>query len=254
MKRFGISLLFSLFIVSPILAYELAEVKDSGSIKGHVRFSGPVPVDEVIKIDRDTEVCGNEQKAGRFIISSNGGVKNAVVWIEGIERGKAFSSPNVEIMIKDCRIVPLVSIGFVGGNFVLRNEDPLLHTIQLKLSLEYHKALSQRPLEDGATIYNIALPRKGTRVEKPIKKYHAYSKETGYIQVKSNAHPWLRGYIFVFDHPYGTVTDDNGSFMIDNIPPGEYTIMVWHEAFGLKEKKITIKEGRVEDVEFDLSK
>jgi len=253
MKRFCISLLLSLFIVSPILAYEVAEIKDGGTIKGHVRFSGSVPVDEVIKIDRDTEVCGNEQKAGKFIISNNG-VKNAVVWIEGIKKGKAFSSRDVEILIKNCNIVPLVSTGFVGGRFVFKNEDPILHTIQLKLSLEYHKSLSQRPLEDGATIYNIALPRKGMRVEKPIKEYHAYSKETGYMKVKSNAHSWLRGYIFIFDHPYGTVTDDNGSFMIDNIPPGEYTLMVWHEGLGLKEKKITIHGGRVEDVEIDLSK
>lgn len=253
MKRFLIIFIVILIYAMPGLSYEVIDVKDGATIRGHVRFSGLPLEDEVIKIDRDTEVCGTEKASQKYIISK-GAVKNAVVWLEGLKKGKAVKPESLELAIKGCAVEPLVSIGFVGGKFVFRNEDPILHTIQLKLGLEYHKTLSQRPLEDGATIYNIALPRKGMKIEKPIKEYHSFSPERGYIRIKSNAHQWLRGYIFVFDHPYASVTDDNGFFNLDSIPPGEYKVMVWHEGLGLKEISISLKGGEKRDVEIDLAR
>lgn len=237
----------------PVMGYEVVSVTDGATIKGYVRFTGSQPQDEIIKIDRDPEVCGSEKATRKYLIS-NGAVKNAVVWLEGVKKGKALTPKDVEITVKKCEVEPLVNIGFVGGKFVFKNEDPILHTLQLKLGLEYHKTLSQRPLEDGATIYNIALPKKGMKVAKPIKEYHSYSVERGYVRIKSNAHGWLRGYVFVFGHPYGTVTDEGGFFNIQGIPPGEYTLMVWHEGFGFKEVKISLKKGETKDVEIDLSR
>ncbi len=253
MKRFLVIFVSILFYVSQGLSYEVIDVEDGATIKGHIRFSSTPPNDEVIKIDRDQEICGKEKMAYKYIIS-NGTVKNAVVWLDGAVKGKALSPKSLELMIRGCALEPLVSVGFVGGKFVFTNEDPVLHTIQLKLGLEYHKTLSQRPLEDGATIYNIAIPKKGMRIEKPIKDYHSYSHERGYIRVKSNAHEWLRGYIFIFDHPYGTVTNESGSFVLDGIPPGEYILKVWHEGFGLKEIKISLKGEETRNVEIDLSR
>ncbi len=253
MKRFLFIFVSILFYVSQGLSYEVIDVKDGATIRGYVRFSGTPPSDEVIKIDRDHDVCGREKMAQKYIIL-NGAVKNAVVWLDGIKKGKALSPRPLEISIRGCAIEPLVGVGLVGGRFVFTNEDPILHTVQLKLDLKYHKTLSQRPLEDGATIYNIALPKKGMRIEKPIKDYHSYSHERGYIRIKSNTHEWLRGFIFVFDHPYGTVTDGSGLFVIDGIPPGEYALMVWHEGFGLKKMKISLKGGETKDVEIDLNR
>jgi hypothetical protein len=103
--------------------------------------------------------------------------------------------------------------------------------------------VSERPVKDGATIYNIALPLKDLQIEKPIKNYHKYSEETGFIQIRSNIHNWINGYIFIFDHPYAAVTDEKGAFVMDNIPPDEYLLKVWHEGFGMKERKIKVTPG-----------
>ncbi|MCK5504841.1 MAG: carboxypeptidase regulatory-like domain-containing protein, partial [Thermodesulfovibrionia bacterium] len=123
-----------------------------------------------------------------------------------------------------------------------------------KLGLAYQKRVSRRPLEDGATIYNLALPKKGLQIEKPIKKWHRYTEETGFIQVRSNTHNWIRGYIFIFDHPYAAVTDEKGSFLIDNLPPGEYLLKAWHEGFGMKERKIRVKSGETAEVKIAFAK
>lgn len=219
--------------------YEVVEVKNGATLKGIVNFKGSVPLDETIVIDKDVDFCGKEKRVGKYVVNHSK-VKNAVVWLEGVKQGKAIPQKQVTVTIRSCDAEPLVNIGFVGGNYVFSNEDDILHTIQLKLGLAYQKKASGRPLKDGATIYNIALPIKGLKIKKPIKKYHRHTKDTGFIQIKSNAHNWIRGYIFVFDHPYAAVTDEKGAFMMGNIMPGEYLLKSWHEGFGMQEKMIRI--------------
>ncbi|MCK5286537.1 MAG: carboxypeptidase regulatory-like domain-containing protein [Thermodesulfovibrionia bacterium] len=233
--------------------YEVVKVKNGATLKGTVNFKGVVPPDETIVINKNVDYCGRKQKVGKYLVTDSR-VKNVVVWIKVIRKGKATPQKSVDVTIKKCRAVPHVNIGFVGGEYIFRNDDQILHTVQPKLGLAYQKRVSRRPLKDGATIYNLALPKRGLGVKKPIKKWHRYTEETGLIQVMSNTHNWIRGYIFIFDHPYAAVTDEKGIFEIDNLPPGEYLLKAWHEGFGMQEKKIRVKSGEAVDVEIAFSK
>lgn len=256
MKYITVMMLVVLLATFSITAsgYEIEEVKDGAIIKGTVKFSGIVPSDETIFIDRDTKYCGEEQKLNKYIISDSK-VKNSVVFIDIPQKGKPIPKDTVvDITIKRCKVDPLVSVGFVGGNFRFKNEDEILHTLQLKLWLEYQQRVSGRPLKEGATIYNLAFPKKGRELEKPIKGFHRYQPDTGFIRVTSNTHTWMRGYVFVFDHPYATVTDEKGSFVIDSLLPGEYVLKVWHEGFGMQERKIKVSPNEVLEVEIDFGK
>ena len=66
---------------------------------------------------------------------------------------------------------PSVSIGFVGREFVFRNEDDELHNTHLYLELAEQKKVSSQPLRNGATLYNIALPLSGMEVRRPIRPW-----------------------------------------------------------------------------------
>ena len=249
-KYFILILSLILWTVSAgaVKGYDVVDVIDGASLKGTVNFKGSVPPDETIVMNENTDYCGKEQKAGKYIVSDSR-VKNVVVWIEGVEKGKAVPKKQVDVTIKNCRAVPHVNVGFVGGEYVFKNDDEILHTIQSKLGLAYQRKVSSRPLEDGASIYNLALPRTGLEIKKPIKKWHRITKDTGFIQVRSNTHNWIRGYVFVFDHPYAAVTDDNGTFEMGSLPAGEYVLKAWHEGFGMKEQKIIVKSGEAVEVE-----
>ncbi len=236
------SFLLLVVLVNPAVGYEVVDVANGAIMKGTVNFTGSVPADETPVIDKDVDYCGKNRNTGKYIVTDSR-VKNVVVWLEGVEKGKAIPHKPVAVTIKGCNAEPLVNTGFVGGKYVFVNEDDILHTIQLKLGLAYQKQVSGRPVKDGATIYNIALPIKDLQIKKPIKKYHRYTKDTGLIQIKSNVHTWIKGYIFIFDHPYAAVTDEKGAFKMDNIPPGEYLLKTWHEGFGMQEKKIKIMPG-----------
>jgi hypothetical protein len=253
MKYYAASAVVFLFLFhgGSVNAYEVLEVKNGAAVKGTVLFSGTVPADEIVTVNKDQEVCGANQIRGKYIVN-NARVKNAVVWIEDIKQGKSFSKNPVNITLKNCKTEPHVNVGFVGGKFVFRNDDDILHTVQLKLGVEYQKKYSSRPVTDGATIYNLALPNKGVNIEKPIKGYYRYSKDTGFIQITSNTHECIQGYVFVFDHPYAAVSDDQGSFLMDGLPPGEYAITAWHEGFGTKQQHITVKAGDAAHVEIEF--
>jgi hypothetical protein len=45
-------------------------------------------------------------------------------------------------------------------------------------------------------------------------------------------HPWMKGWIGAFKHPYFAVTNEKGEFEIKNAPAGKYRLMVWHEGYG----------------------
>lgn len=224
--------------------YEVVQVENGATLKGTVNFEGIVPPNERYTIDRDIEHCGKEQEAGVYMVSDSK-VKNVVVWVDRVIKGKPITKSTVDLKIEKCMVQPRVSVGFVGGKYVMRNEDDILHTIQLKLGVAYQKRVSGRPVKDGATIYNLALPLKGRRVEKLIKRYHSYSSDTGFVKITSNLHTWIKGYIFVFEHPYAVVTDKKGAFAIDNLLPGEYLLKAWHEGFGSREMKIRVASGEI---------
>lgn len=60
------------------------------------------------------------------------------------------------------------------------------------------------------------------------------------MTVVCNKHPFMMGYIHVFDHPYHAVTDTQGTFTIQNLPPGSHTLANWHETLGIVRKTVTI--------------
>jgi hypothetical protein len=78
----------------------------------------------------------------------------------------------------------------------------------------------------------------------------SFAREEIAIPVKCNVHPWMRGYIAVFKHPYFAVTGKDGSFDISNLPPGTYTIKAWHEKLGTSTQTVTIGAGEVKEVGF----
>ena len=152
----------------------------------------------------------------------------AVVWIEGLSGD--VPEHNTVVIRTDSGFQSYVELGFVGNHFVLRNEDHKLHNIHLYMQLGYQEAVSQRPLRLGATLYNMALPRAGMEAKRPIKFYHRYRDDTGFIEVISNTHPEKKTYILVFDHPFATVTEADGSFSIPNVPPGEHKVRFWRNS------------------------
>lgn len=71
----------------------------------------------------------------------------------------------------------------------------------------------------------------------------------GEIPLRCNVHQEMSAFIVVLGNPYFTLTDKKGEFVIDNIPPGEYTLKTWHEKFKSVSIEITIAPNQTVEVE-----
>ena len=55
----------------------------------------------------------------------------------------------------------------------------------------------------------------------------------------------MKSWVLVQDHPFFAVTDENGNYRIDNIPPGTYEVIAWQEKF--KMKRTVLKTVEIKD-------
>jgi hypothetical protein len=192
--------------------YEEAPVPDGGSLTGTVQFVGIPPELPPVPVKKNRDVCGEQTQSEALVLGPDRGVKNAVILVEGVARGK---KPEREVVLDNakCRFVPHVSAVMQGGPARARNSDPILH--------------NTHGFWDGKlTAFNLALPLRGREI--PIGRYLT---KPGAIEIKCDAHTNMRAWIVVHDNPYVAVTDDAGSFRIDGIPPGQYNVTMWHQGF-----------------------
>jgi hypothetical protein len=194
----------------PALAYEEAPVIDGGVLTGRVRFAGEPPKAEPIPVRKNLEVCGERAPGQALLVGPDRGVRNTVVYLEGVERGR--KPADFELDNARCLFVPHVSAVMLGGKARIKNSDPVLH--------------NTHGLLDRLTVFNIALPNRGQVV--PITQR---IRKPGVIDVQCDAHTHMRAWIVVRDNPYFAVTDDGGQFRIDQVPPGRYRVAAWHEGW-----------------------
>lgn len=214
--------------------YKVIKVTDGGTLSGKALFAGPViPKDEIVKLTSERELCGDTLPAGKYIINENREIKNVIVYIADIKSGKEIPRDPVTIDNVLCEFVPHVNVTFLGNITINRNSDPVLHSVH--------------PYIKGKTAYNVAIPSKDQEVIKKLVR-------TGLMEYRCSPHPWMRAYIYVFNHPYAAVTSDTGDFSITDIPAGLYEIKAWHEAFGeISLGKVALAAGDLKkiDAEFE---
>lgn len=200
--------------------YRTIEVKDGGTVRGTVRLSGDVPRPTVFVTGKDPSWCGRTKTSQRLRIGKNNGVADGVVILEGITAGKKMEGNASPVLNQSgCDFFPHVVMVPWGTNFTIVNSDAVLHNIRASSSGI-----------DEKTIFNIAQPIRGLRTT--VKAEHF--PRSGIYHVACDAgHPWMSAYIVVVDHPYCTVTDANGRFVLTDVPPGKYTLRIWHSGVAL---------------------
>jgi len=223
--RFYLTLLLIIFLASPVLAYQEGMVTKGGSISGKITLSGKAPDAQKVKIDKDQNVCGTEKTSDALVVSKDGTVKDVVVTIEGVEKGMKWNLTDESTLDqKGCWFKPHITLIKPGATLTVLNPDGITHNIHT---------------------YSVKNPSINKAQPKFKKKLEVKSKlknpET--IKLRCDIHKWMSGWIIVAESPYVDVTDDNGSFKIENIPPGKYTLKVWQETLGSKTQEVTIQAG-----------
>jgi len=200
-----------------------------GSISGEVKFTGAAPAPKVVKVNKDNEVCGQEKKIVEVAAGVGGGLGEALVSVTDAKGAKP-SKPAV-LDQKGCEFHPDMLV-MAPGEVKILNSDGVLHNI--------HTFSTANPP------INKAQPKfKKEMVEKLDKPE--------LVKVQCDAHSWMHGWIFVTENPTA-VTDDKGTFKIDNVPPGKHKVEVVHPVLGKQTKEVEVKAGQDTKVAFELKK
>ena len=219
--------------LSSLLAYEGGAVSDGGTISGVVKFKGAAPAPKKLDINKDKEVCAKTAKNDPTLLVSGGNLVNAVVSIADIKKGKKMEPQKVTLDQNGCEYHPHV-LAFVAGSSVeILNPDGILHNVH-----SYSKANSP---------FNMAQPKFKKSLTVKLDKPEV-------VSVKCDVHGWMSGWFFVADNPYFGVTDNSGSFKLTDVPPGTYTLEVWHETLGKQSQKVTVKPKEEVKITFEIAK
>ncbi|MHA1165763.1 MAG: carboxypeptidase-like regulatory domain-containing protein [Alphaproteobacteria bacterium] len=227
--------------------YKEVDVTDGGAVKGKVTFKGDAPADAIenILITKNEDVCGKGEREVVWVDVKDGALRGVFVFISKIKEGKKWAKPEFgEYLVnqKGCRFRPWAQV-VRPGPFVIRNSDAgVLHNINARELIGVEKGRVVKK-----TLFNFGQPDPGDIKDK-IKP-----RRSSYIGINCEAHNFMFGYMLAPVHPYAVVVGDDGSFSIDNIPPGKYTLKAWHPRFGVKKAKIEVSAKGSLDVNFEFS-
>ena len=214
------SFLAAVLLSLPAAAYEVAQVTDGGSVKGKVVYQGELATRKVIP-SKDIEVCGGPRDEPLIVVGPDKGVQDAVVYLKDVQKGKAPAKPPKapEVNNHNCQFEPHVQV-FPVGSVVIVNSDPVMHNT--------HGFFGKQ------TVFNQAMPTKGMRIEKPVRK-------AGLMRIECDVHGWMLAWAHAAEHPYYAVTGKDGTFSIADVPAGSYTLVAWQEATPPVEMQVTVK-------------
>lgn len=218
-------------------SYFKVDQATSATVTGKVTFKGKRPALKELDLTEDPECAKLHHKPvydESLVANRSGQLANAFVYIKGGLEGKQFEPPATPVTIdqKGCMFEPRVLGIQTGQELKVTNSDPVTHNIHPRAEVNREWNHSQA---GGAP---------------PIER--RFTKQEVMIRVKCNIHSWMHAWIGVVDNPYFAVTGTDGSFVLKNVPPGDYTIGVWQERLGTQEQHVTVAASSKQNLNFEF--
>ena len=191
-------------------------------VRGTVSVAGSYRRPKSLPVFKNRAFCGASVLNETLLIGADNGLRNAAVLLRPVGAKTATRPAAVVLDNKHCAFTPHVQVATPGSELLLKNSDPILHTVHARLGKE--------------TLFNVGLP-KWRQVSKRLDRI-------GVMRIDCDVlHTWMSAAIIVTDTPYFALTDDAGRFKIDGLPAGEYDMEVWHERLGTKSMRFALPAG-----------
>jgi hypothetical protein len=213
-------------IARPSQPYVVEAVAAPGTVTGTITTRSPLSPNAPVPTGRDSAVCG--PSIPDLSVSQQGSaLGGVVVWLDGVRRGKPLPlERRLELESTDCKLSPRVQAAVTSSAVNVIGHDPFRQHLRF---------LAGGESEPRASIL-LGRDEQVIPTERPF-------AAPGLVVVKDADHAWPTAYIAVFDHPYFAVTAPNGTFTIDGVPPGKYTVRAWHERTARAEQVVEVTAG-----------
>lgn len=155
---------------------------------------------------------------------------NVIVFLDDAPKPAALQPTRARIVQENETFVPRVVAITRGSTVDFPNADPFFHDVF--------------SLSRAGTFDLGSYPRGQTKSQQ--------FRRAGLIKVYCHIHSHMSASIMVFDHPYFTIPRADGTFSIDDVPPGTYKVSAWHERIGENTQPVRIEPGRPSEIQFAL--
>lgn len=224
---------------TPADAPTASEALGSATIAGTISFEGEAPTLRPIRMNADPGCAAKHDgpvASEALVLGEGNAMANVIVRItEGLP-ARNWTPPATPVTLDQdgCKYSPHV-IGLVEGQELkILNSDGLLHNVH---------ALPKENKE-----FNMAMPATRTEAVK------SFATAEAPFKIKCDVHPWMGAYILVSEHPYFSITGTDGSFAIEGLPAGTFTIEAWHEVLGIQTATVTVEDGASGETNFSFSR
>lgn len=208
-----------------------------GTFKGRVVITGPRPTfPKLVRKGatvKDGSVCAVSDIPDEKLVPSEGdGVANVFIFLRRSPPGgkdSATHEPTDQQLFnqKQCTFIPHAMVLRVGKPVLVKSEDSVPHNVKTN-------------------------PQKNDPFNATLDKTNVAGVELTYTRselvpcrVECNFHNWMRAYHLPLDHPYGVVTEADGSFEIKDLPVlpvgKKHTFVIWHELAGRIESRYAVE-------------
>ena len=207
--------------IAASLAVIAATSASAAEITGKIKLTGDAPAAREITPIAADKLCGalhaSPVMTRTYLVGADKGLANVAVYIkEGLPAGKTYTAPATKPLIDQvgCMYEPFISAAMVGQTVDIKNSDAFMHNVNC-----------QAKVNKG---FNFAQATKDQVNAK------VFDKPELAVKLICNVHPWMSGYIHVFEHPFFAVTDKDG----------KYTIEANHLKSGTVTGEVEVKGGK----------
>lgn len=211
-----------------------AAKEGTATIKGVVSFSGKPTEMKVPAKRKDADFCKTKEVPYNAVLVKDGKLKDVFVRIAagGVPGDWKAPEKHAEIDQVDCMYSPRMQGVVAGQTIDIKNGDQTLHNVHAYKGTE--------------SLFNQAQPKGAASIAKDA------PDEASVMKFSCDVHPWMRGFVVVTDHPFFAVSGEDGSFKIEKVPAGKYTIEAWHTQYGKLDKAdVEVKDGGEVTVDFE---
>jgi plastocyanin len=183
-----------------------------------------------------SRVAGQGTVSGRVVLIEKPGQKtndldNAVIWLEPTSGAASRPRPTkVEVAMRARQFAPHVRVVSAGSTVSFPNQDPFSHN-----------TFSSTP----GSSFDLGLYGRGQSRDQVFTK-------AGPTPVYCNIHSRMAAFVVVVTTPWFAQTGADGRWAIPGVPPGTYTMHIWHERAPKQTRELTVAAGGVAGVEAQM--
>lgn len=160
-------------------------------------------------------------------------IQNVVVFLEPVvaptARAPKLTATNTSIALQSRQFSPRVRVITEGSKIEFPNQDAFSHNVFSKTNGGFDTGVYGRGKTKDQTF-----------------------KEAGVYPIYCNVHPRMTAFIIALRTPLYTQAGNDGRFTVENVPPGQYKLNVWHDRTTIATQDITVGATGVANLRIEL--